>query len=329
MGFPFTDVHSYGLFFESVLYGIYLVTCGFCLKTLFTDKARLKRLSDINWAMVIVISVLFSIATVDAVLQFYRNLHTFATTDGPGAASVAFADISDPINVVKTATVVVQTAIADVMMVYRCWVVYGRSWLAISLPLLLVLGNIAVTGVVLYLEITLHAHALLNIKQLKPFGAAFWAMTIVINVITTGLIVARIWKVNVGIKDLRYQSEAQSHGVRPLNKLEHVMRIIIESGLLYTGTSLVTFVTYITNSVAVYAMTVIQIQVVGIAFNLIIIRAQAGSEFSSTESSSRARSQSLRFRSGTQAPESIVLNPINVEVTCADDRGPVDKTKSF
>jgi hypothetical protein len=54
------------------------------------------------------------------------------------------------------------------------------------LPLLLVLGNTAVTGVVLYLEITLKTHALLNIKQLKPFGAAFWAMTIVINVLTTG-----------------------------------------------------------------------------------------------------------------------------------------------
>jgi hypothetical protein len=38
----------------------------------------------------------------------------------------------------------------------------------------------------LYLEITLNSHTLLNIKQLKPFGAAFWALTIVINVLTTG-----------------------------------------------------------------------------------------------------------------------------------------------
>jgi hypothetical protein len=72
------------------------------------------------------------------------------------------------------------------LQVYRCWVVYGRSWLAISLPLLLVLGNMAVTGVVLFLEVTLNQHALLNISKLKPFGAAFWALTIVINVITTG-----------------------------------------------------------------------------------------------------------------------------------------------
>jgi hypothetical protein len=102
--------------------------------------------------------------------------------------------------------VILQTTIADVMLVggdppmssssfsfvammqvYRCWIVYGRSWLVIALPLLLVLGNAAVAGVVMYLEITLHAHALLNIRQLKPFGAAFWAMTIVINVLTTSV----------------------------------------------------------------------------------------------------------------------------------------------
>jgi hypothetical protein len=33
------------------------------------------------------------------------------------------------------------------------------------------------------------------------------------------------------------------------------MRIVIESGVLYTGTSLITFVSYITNSIAVYVTT--------------------------------------------------------------------------
>jgi hypothetical protein len=130
----------------------------------------------------------------------------------------------------------------------------------------------AVTGVVLFLEVTLNQHVLLNISKLKPFGAAFWAMTIVINVITTGemihsrrghhvnlfllgLIVARIWKINNGHKDFRNQSEAQSRGPRPVNKLQHVMRTVIESGLLYTGTSLITFITYVTNNIAVYVTT--------------------------------------------------------------------------
>jgi hypothetical protein len=155
------------------------------------------------------------------------------------------------------------------MLVYRCWVVYGRSWLVISLPGLLVLGNTAVTGVVLYLEITLNQHALLSVKQIKPFGAAFWALTIVINIITTGagptdlfkvltygrpgLIVARMWRINRGTQDIIYRPERR--GPRPSTTLQHIMRIVIESGLLYTGTSLITFISYVTNSVAVYVTT--------------------------------------------------------------------------
>jgi hypothetical protein len=101
MGFPLSDAQSYGLFLESVLYGIYLVTCGFCLQKLLTSQHGLKQLRELNWPMLVVVFLLFGIATVDAVLQFYRNLHTFQIANGPGDATEDFTNISDPINVVK------------------------------------------------------------------------------------------------------------------------------------------------------------------------------------------------------------------------------------
>jgi hypothetical protein len=64
----------------------------------------------------------------------------------------------------------------------------------------------------------------------------------------------RIWRIDKGNREFRFQSQTRG-GSRPLNKLQHVMRTVIESGLLYTGTSLITFVTYVTNSVAVYVTT--------------------------------------------------------------------------
>jgi hypothetical protein len=77
------------------------------------------------------------------------------------------------------------------------------------------------------------------------------------STIFLGLIVARIWRVNHNTKDLLYESEFQARpsNRRRSNKLQHVIRTVVESGLLYTGTSLITFVTYITNSVAVYVAT--------------------------------------------------------------------------
>ncbi|KAJ7846032.1 hypothetical protein B0H14DRAFT_963320 [Mycena olivaceomarginata] len=337
MGSPLTDAQSYGLFLESIFYGIYLVTCGVCLKTLLLSRLgdRLKPVRELNWAMLIVVFILFGVATVDAILQFYRNLHTFQIANGPGDAAGDFSDISDPINVVKSATVCIQTTIADMMLVYRCWVVYGRSWLVISLPGLLVLGNTAVTGVVLYLEITLNQHALLSVKQIKPFGAAFWALTIVINIITTGagptdlfkvltygrpgLIVARMWRINRGTQDIIYRPERR--GPRPSTTLQHIMRIIIESGLLYTGTSLITFISYVTNSVAVYVTTDIEIQVIGIAFNLIIIRAALSPKESYSITSGSG--YPLEFRMSSQST-AVPSTRVNVSITQQDDRE--DKT---
>ncbi|KAJ7326169.1 hypothetical protein DFH08DRAFT_884978 [Mycena albidolilacea] len=321
MGSPLTDAQSYGLFLESIFYGIYLVTCGVCLKTLLLSRLgdRLKPVRELNWAMLIVVFILFGVATVDAILQFYRNLHTFQIANGPGDAAGDFSNISDPINVVKSATVCIQTTIADMMLVYRCWVIYGRSWLVISLPGLLVLGNTAVTGVVLYLEITLNQHALLSVKQIKPFGAAFWALTIVINIITTGLIVARMWRINRGTQDIIYRPERR--GPRPSTTLQHIMRIVIESGLLYTGTSLITFISYVTNSVAVYVTTDIEIQVIGIAFNLIIIRAALSPKESYSITSGSG--YPLEFRMSSQST-AVPSTRVNVSITQQDDRE--DKT---
>ncbi|KAJ7749369.1 hypothetical protein B0H14DRAFT_441273 [Mycena olivaceomarginata] len=61
MGSPLTDAHSYGLFLESIFYGIYLVTCGACLKTLLFSGDRLKPVRELKWAMLVVVFILFGL----------------------------------------------------------------------------------------------------------------------------------------------------------------------------------------------------------------------------------------------------------------------------
>lgn len=51
------------------------------------------------------------------------------------------------------------------------------------------------------------------------------------------------------------------------------MRIVIESGLLYTFVALLTFILLVLGSNALYPVSDVHVMVVGIAFNLIIIRA--------------------------------------------------------
>ncbi|KAF8989957.1 hypothetical protein BDQ17DRAFT_414904 [Cyathus striatus] len=51
------------------------------------------------------------------------------------------------------------------------------------------------------------------------------------------------------------------------------MRRIIESGLLYTLAVIATFVTYVCRSNAIYVTSIAEMQILCIAFNLIIVRA--------------------------------------------------------
>jgi hypothetical protein len=73
------------------------------------------------------------------------------------------------------------------------------------------------------------------------------------------------------------------------------MRIIVESGLLYTATAFITFVTFVVGSNGVYVITDAEIQIVGIVFNMIIIRASAlsGSAEGSTMGPDRSASQTV------------------------------------
>jgi hypothetical protein len=267
--FPITEAQLVGLFCESITFGIYLATFPHCIQALFVNRTgSLKRSSDVNWPMVLVAATLLSIATLDICLGFYHNLKAFIFYTGPGGPTQEFTNISDWINVMKTVTVVLQTTIGDAVLIYRCWIVYEKSWLVVSLSILLWLGDTFCTIMIIVLESTLHSRVLINSARLTPYLTAFWALTISLNIITTTLLVSRIWKIDR--QAARFG--VGSNGTQHRHTLKHVIRVVIESGCIYTITAFVTFVAVIAGSIAVYPLTDMEVQIVGIAFNLILIR---------------------------------------------------------
>ncbi|KAJ7152895.1 hypothetical protein C8R46DRAFT_1120710 [Mycena filopes] len=204
-----------------------------------------------------------------------HNIQAFILYRGAGGAADVFSDISNWVNVVKTVNVVMQTTLGDGMLIYRCWVVYERSWRIVAFPILLWIGGAVCTVMNIVLEIRLHSNALVTSTSLRPVIISFWVLTIVLNILTTGMLVYRIWQVDRKSSQFAYRTTSSSsgHGTTRPSRLKQAMRIIIESGLLYTTVALITFITYITNSNSAYATSDVEVQVVGIAFNLIIIRA--------------------------------------------------------
>ncbi|PPQ70157.1 hypothetical protein CVT26_014449 [Gymnopilus dilepis] len=81
------------------------------------------------------------------------------------------------------------------------------------------------------------------------------------------LLIYRIWQ-EEKFHDRIFDGRPEKF-VPPLRK---IMRIIIESGLLYTSVAFATFVTAVIKTYGIYVTTAFEVQIVGIAFNLIIIR---------------------------------------------------------
>ncbi|KAF7345797.1 Carboxylic ester hydrolase [Mycena venus] len=257
--------------FGCVLYGIYLVTLGIAARfLLIADSGRWKRSSEIRWIMVVVSGLLFVNSTLDLVVSTITVVQAFVLYSGPGGAAHIFTHGSGWQTMTKAFCVPFQSLLGDGILIYRCWFLWSKSWLIVALPFLIWLANVACA--VRFLSLLSQASQGLVISTvIQPWLTAFWSMTICINIMTTSLIVGRIWMVDRENKKCCIDTVSTTHN-RRRSTLGHAMRNIIESGMIYTVVSIFTLATYTIQSTLHYPVSALEIHSVGITFNLILIR---------------------------------------------------------
>lgn len=64
---------------------------------------------------------------------------------------------------------------------------YGRSWKAIAFSAFFWVACLGAGIWITFLESTLRSEILVNASQLMSSGTTFWAFTVVLNVVTTGV----------------------------------------------------------------------------------------------------------------------------------------------
>ncbi|KAJ6524203.1 hypothetical protein B0H19DRAFT_1043028 [Mycena capillaripes] len=138
-----------GSYVETLAYGMYLVTCCFCAKTLFWiaqpgGGERLKRRNEVRWIMVSVFCVIFVVSTLDDVTGMMHIMAAFVRYKGPGGAAEELTNIRDWINIVRTFTHTTGAVLGDFVLIYRCYIVYGRRWKVIVPSFILYLTAIAI-----------------------------------------------------------------------------------------------------------------------------------------------------------------------------------------
>jgi len=229
--FPLDTAQLVGHFMESVFYGIHLTTFFSCMRALLWSNGRFKPFRLVNIKMFIASLLMFVIASLDITFHLRHNLEAFIWYNGPAIED--FNKTSSWINVVTMGTYVAQTFVGDSILIFRCWIVYDRRWSVIALPMLLWLGTTTCGVVTLRNEATLRSGQLLASNQLVPFISASLFLTLATNVITTSLIVYRIWKVRSEI--------GNGQLFNPNSPMANLVIVLIESGLLYTLSVIILF----------------------------------------------------------------------------------------
>jgi len=269
----------WGAFLQAVAFGIYAITCGSCFGAFFTTRSRQRGLSELNWPMLVVFLIFLAKTTSSIIIRLYLNLEMVGTETQESAAMVFR---NGTIQTAKSPTIMVQTMVSSGVLIYRCWLVYGRTWFVVVPPLILWLGGAAVMGIVIHIDTTDKVDVM---AQSRDFGSAFWAIVIAVNILVSSLIARRVRRIDHVQSRPRFQTDTDQSTIptarkpsvcvfagRSHDKMEQATRIIIESGLIYTTMTLITFSLWVANSVALDPAMDLLVQIIGISFNLIVIR---------------------------------------------------------
>ncbi|KZT55227.1 hypothetical protein CALCODRAFT_518843 [Calocera cornea HHB12733] len=222
-----------GVVCQSLVYGIFLVLFGACCHVLTQSKKR----STTNMAFLGTAIAMFVLITINFAVSWSRLMDAVFREADPTAY---LADLTQWKEVFRTGVYVVLTAVADTLFIYRLYMVWSRNIYICIVPILLLSGSLT-SGVGIEVAIASSKGSSLFATGIAAWVTSFFSISLAQNVLTTALIVFRIWRVNMA-----------GVGQMGQNSLWPVITIILESGTIYSATLLCLLATYASGSFAQY-----------------------------------------------------------------------------
>ncbi|KZT54948.1 hypothetical protein CALCODRAFT_519072 [Calocera cornea HHB12733] len=246
-----------GVVCQSCVYGIFLVLFGACCYVLLQKK----KMTTTNAMFLGTAILMFILITINFAVSWSRIMDAvFIEEDGTSY----LADLTQWKEVFRTGVYVALTAVADSLFIYRLYMVWSKNIYIIILPALLLCGSLT-SGIGIEVAIASLKGSSLFGSGIAAWATSFFSISLVQNLITTALIVFRIWRVNMaGV------GQMGQHSLWP------VIAVILESGAIYSANVLCLLVTYATGSFAQYICLDMLVPNIGCTFCLIIVRVGLG-----------------------------------------------------
>ncbi|KAI9059657.1 hypothetical protein FKP32DRAFT_1679718 [Trametes sanguinea] len=262
MPFSPDEAKLVSIFVQTLLYGAYTVVFVLTIWVLLYKRSAAK--APMADPMLWISMIMFVMATVHIGINYTRIIKAFVTfRDAPGGPAAFFNQLSEFTQVFGSTVYVMQTIIGDTVVLYRCYMVW-TDVRVVLLPFILLLGSTASGIGILYSFARVVPEAEIFVDELQSWIVSFFSLTLATNIICTGLVALRIWRLNRAIMQFAQRS------YRP------VLFLVLESGAVYSFTLTALLILYKTGSWFQYVLLDSISPIVGLVFSMIIIRIGLG-----------------------------------------------------
>lgn len=233
---PLDKAYLTAIWLETLLYGINATLCWIC------GYVLLKKKNKTPWIMLSVVIFQWSISTIHVSLGFTRLIYAFIYyRDKPGGPEGYLTNISIPGNVAKVFLHTLNSAVGDSVVVWRCYLVWGRSWKIVTLSLILLCGFIvAGIGQTYHFARGQDLHSAF-VRTLTIWNGLVFSFSLATNITATSLIALRVWHVFRMIS-----------GVTRSLGTAQVLVLVIESGMIYSAALIIEICCYFSGSNSFY-----------------------------------------------------------------------------
>ncbi|TFY82530.1 hypothetical protein EWM64_g1480 [Hericium alpestre] len=134
MGFGFEKAEFFALFFETFFFGVFFTLCISTFIVLIRCPKDRRR----NGFLQLVAGAMLVIAACHLIIAFICALRAY--TDDPKGPVSYYSDAATSLDIAKGVLYALQTILGDLILLWRCYVVYDQRPISIVIPIVLLLG---------------------------------------------------------------------------------------------------------------------------------------------------------------------------------------------
>ncbi|TFK91221.1 hypothetical protein K466DRAFT_483239 [Polyporus arcularius HHB13444] len=300
------NAHLVGLWLQIFFSGAYFVYFPKCVVIL-----RRKVQDGLSIWLPLVCGLFFALTVTGLVVELDRGYEAFSIH--PPALpnpSHFFANAASSGSLIKNTINVVLAIISDAVIVYRTFIVWNCNYFAIILPILVLFADAGMGVWSVYTLSQTKTGDVLILAAVTVRVRYFFILTFVLNLLCACLICFRLWRFGFN----------QRHGYSA-SPLSRVMSVVVESAGFYCAYLFILIVTNIVGSNVFFIFLDPSPPIVAIVFTMLIVRAHAPRENTSTPLPSSFQLSRTRASSRPGVQTSSIGVEINLERVVHSDLG--------